>query len=84
MVVQELGKVFNEGAQFRARLIGKFDAPPKDNDSYMIGTMRCYDIFTFVSHPACMWSVAMLHLQAHCSCLMVDLHRAIFPAVTCG
>jgi glyoxylase-like metal-dependent hydrolase (beta-lactamase superfamily II) len=54
MVVQEtFGKLFNEGTEFQ-RDGSQFDALFKNNDSYMIGTMQAFAIFTPGHTPACM------------------------------
>ncbi|OCW56447.1 MBL fold metallo-hydrolase [Hoeflea olei] len=54
MVVQEtFGKVFNEGTEFQ-RDGSQFDALFKDGDTYMIGTMQAFAIYTPGHTPACM------------------------------
>jgi len=54
MVVQEtFGKVFNEGTEFR-RDGSQFDALFKDGDTYQIGTMQAFAMYTPGHTPACM------------------------------
>tara|TARA_R110002110_G_scaffold115194_11_gene285652 strand:+ start:2034 stop:2915 length:882 start_codon:yes stop_codon:yes gene_type:complete len=54
MVVQEtFGKVFNEGTEFQ-RDGSQFDALFKDGDTYQIGTMQAFAIYTPGHTPACM------------------------------
>lgn len=54
MVIQEtFGKVFNEGTEFQ-RDGSQFDALFKDNDTYMIGTMQAFAMYTPGHTPACM------------------------------
>lgn len=54
MVVQEtFGKVFNEGTEFQ-RDGSQFDALFKDGDTYQVGTMNCFAIYTPGHTPACM------------------------------
>ncbi len=54
MVVQEtFGKIFNEGTEFQ-RDGSQFDALFEDGDSYMIGGMRCFAMYTPGHTPACM------------------------------
>jgi glyoxylase-like metal-dependent hydrolase (beta-lactamase superfamily II) len=54
MVVQDtFGKVFNEGTEFQ-RDGSQFDALFKDGDSYMIGTMQAFAMYTPGHTPACM------------------------------
>jgi glyoxylase-like metal-dependent hydrolase (beta-lactamase superfamily II) len=54
MVVQEtFGKVFNEGTEFQ-RDGSQFDALFKDGDTYMIGTMQAFAMYTPGHTPACM------------------------------
>ena len=54
MVVQEtFGKVFNEGTEFQ-RDGSQFDALFKDGDTYMIGTMQAFTMYTPGHTPACM------------------------------
>lgn len=54
LVVQEtFGKVFNEGTEFQ-RDGSQFDALFKDNDTYMIGTMQAFAMYTPGHTPACM------------------------------
>lgn len=53
-VVQEtFGKVFNEGTEFE-RDGSQFDALFEDGDTYMIGTMQAFAMFTPGHTPACM------------------------------
>jgi len=54
MVVQEtFGKVFNEGTEFQ-RDGSQFDALFKDGDTYKIGTMQAFAMYTPGHTPACM------------------------------
>jgi glyoxylase-like metal-dependent hydrolase (beta-lactamase superfamily II) len=54
MVVQEtFGKIFNEGTEFQ-RDGSQFDALFKDGDTYNIGTMKVFAIYTPGHTPACM------------------------------
>ena len=54
MVVQEtFGKIFNEGTEFQ-RDGSQFDALFEDGDTYMIGNMPAFAIFTPGHTPACM------------------------------
>ncbi|SFN59070.1 Glyoxylase, beta-lactamase superfamily II [Roseovarius lutimaris] len=54
LVVQDtFGKVFNEGTEFQ-RDGSQFDALFKDGDTYMIGTMPAFAIYTPGHTPACM------------------------------
>jgi len=54
LVVQEtFGKVFNEGTEFQ-RDGSQFDALFKDGDTYKVGTMQAFAIYTPGHTPACM------------------------------
>ncbi|WP_417411253.1 MBL fold metallo-hydrolase [Hoeflea sp.] len=54
MVVQDtFGKIFNEGTEFQ-RDGSQFDALFKDGDTYRIGTMQAFAIYTPGHTPACM------------------------------
>lgn len=54
MVVQEtFGKIFNEGTEFQ-RDGSQFDALFKDGDTYMIGQMQAFAMYTPGHTPACM------------------------------
>ena len=54
MVVQEtFGKVFNEGTEFQ-RDGSQFDGLFKDGDTYMIGGMQAFTMYTPGHTPACM------------------------------
>ena len=54
MVVQEtFGKIFNEGTEFQ-RDGSQFDALFKDGDTYNIGGMKAFAIYTPGHTPACM------------------------------
>jgi glyoxylase-like metal-dependent hydrolase (beta-lactamase superfamily II) len=54
MVVQDtFGKVFNEGTEFQ-RDGSQFDALFKDGDTYRIGTMQAFAMYTPGHTPACM------------------------------
>lgn len=53
-VVQEtFGKIFNEGTEFQ-RNGSQFDRLFEDGDTYMVGTMPCFAIYTPGHTPACM------------------------------
>ena len=53
-VVQEtFGKVFNEGTEFE-RDGSQFDALFEDGDTYMVGQMQCFAMYTPGHTPACM------------------------------
>jgi glyoxylase-like metal-dependent hydrolase (beta-lactamase superfamily II) len=54
MVVQDtFGKIFNEGTEFQ-RDGSQFDALFKDGDTYKIGTMQAFAMYTPGHTPACM------------------------------
>ncbi|EPX77020.1 MBL fold metallo-hydrolase [Litoreibacter arenae] len=54
MVVQEtFGKIFNEGTEFQ-RDGSQFDALFKDGDTYMVGNMQGFAMYTPGHTPACM------------------------------
>ncbi|OAN78227.1 MBL fold metallo-hydrolase [Sulfitobacter sp. EhC04] len=54
MVVQEtFGKIFNEGTEFQ-RDGSQFDALFRDGDTYNVGEMTCFAIYTPGHTPACM------------------------------
>ncbi|APE45449.1 MBL fold metallo-hydrolase [Sulfitobacter alexandrii] len=54
MVVQEtFGKIFNEGTEFQ-RDGSQFDALFRDKDTYRVGEMTCFAIYTPGHTPACM------------------------------
>lgn len=54
LVVQEaFGKIFNEGTEFQ-RDGSQFDALFKDGDTYMVGNMQGFAIYTPGHTPACM------------------------------
>ncbi|SIS73042.1 MBL fold metallo-hydrolase [Neptunomonas antarctica] len=54
MVIQEtFGKIFNEGTEFQ-RDGSQFDALFKDGDTYMIGNMQAFAMYTPGHTPACM------------------------------
>jgi len=54
MVVQEtFGKVFNEGTEFQ-RDGSQFDRLFEDGDTYTVGQMKCFAIYTPGHTPACM------------------------------
>ena len=63
MVVQEtFGKVFNEGTEFQ-RDGSQFDALFKDGDTYTIGTMQAFTMYTPGHTPACMVHVlSLIHI----------------------
>ncbi|MBS1301195.1 MBL fold metallo-hydrolase [Loktanella sp. SALINAS62] len=54
LIVQDtFGKVFNEGTEFQ-RDGSQFDALFKDGDTYMVGNMQAFAMFTPGHTPACM------------------------------
>ncbi|WP_073196222.1 MBL fold metallo-hydrolase [Roseovarius marisflavi] len=54
LVVQDtFGKIFNEGTEFQ-RDGSQFDALFKDGDTYQIGSMPCFAMYTPGHTPACM------------------------------
>ena len=54
MVVQDtFGKIFNEGTEFQ-RDGSQFDALFKDGDTYMVGNMQAFTMYTPGHTPACM------------------------------
>ncbi len=54
MLIQEtFGKIFNEGTEFQ-RDGSQFDALFKDGDTYMIGQMQAFAMYTPGHTPACM------------------------------
>ena len=53
MIQETFGKIFNEGTEFQ-RDGSQFDALFKDGDSYMIGTMQAFAMYTPGHTPACM------------------------------
>lgn len=58
LVVQDtFGKIFNEGTEFQ-RDGSQFDALFKDGDTYQIGTMQAFAMYTPGHTPACMVHVA--------------------------
>lgn len=57
VVIQDtFGKVFNEGTEFQ-RDGSQFDALFKDGDTYQVGEMQCFAIYTPGHTPACMTHV---------------------------
>ncbi|RBI70344.1 MBL fold metallo-hydrolase [Roseovarius sp. TE539] len=56
LVQDTFGKVFNEGTEFQ-RDGSQFDALFEDGDTYMIGTMPAFAIYTPGHTPACMTHV---------------------------
>lgn len=53
-IVQEVfGKIFNEGTEFQ-RDGSQFDALFEDGDTYMVGQMECFAMYTPGHTPACM------------------------------
>ena len=54
LVVQDtFGKIFNEGTEFQ-RDGSQFDALFKDGDTYSVGQMQCFAMYTPGHTPACM------------------------------
>lgn len=86
MVVQEtFGKVFNEGTEFK-RDGSQFDALFKDGDTYMIGTMQAFAMYTPGHTPACMVHVVGDAAFAGDTLFMPDggSARADFPGGDAG
>jgi len=86
MVVQEtFGKVFNEGTEFQ-RDGSQFDALFKDGDTYMIGSMQAFAMYTPGHTPACMVHVVGDAAFAGDTLFMPDggSARADFPGGDAG
>lgn len=86
MVVQEtFGKIFNEGTEFQ-RDGSQFDALFKDGDTYMIGDMQAFAMFTPGHTPACMVHVVGDAAFAGDTLFMPDggSARADFPGGDAG
>ena len=86
MVVQEtFGKVFNEGTEFQ-RDGSQFDALFKDGDTYMIGGMQAFAMYTPGHTPACMVHVIGNAAFAGDTLFMPDggSARADFPGGDAG
>ncbi|SMX44576.1 MBL fold metallo-hydrolase [Octadecabacter ascidiaceicola] len=86
MVVQEtFGKVFNEGTEFE-RDGSQFDALFKDGDTYMIGDMQAFAMYTPGHTPACMVHVVGDAAFAGDTLFMPDggSARADFPGGDAG
>ncbi len=86
MVIQEtFGKVFNEGTEFQ-RDGSQFDALFKDGDTYMVGTMQGFAMYTPGHTPACMVHVMGNAAFAGDTLFMPDggSARADFPGGDAG
>lgn len=86
MVVQDtFGKVFNEGTEFQ-RDGSQFDALFKDGDTYMIGNMQAFAMYTPGHTPACMVHVIGNAAFAGDTLFMPDggSARADFPGGDAG
>ena len=86
MVVQDtFGKVFNEGTEFQ-RDGSQFDALFKDGDTYMIGEMQAFAMYTPGHTPACMVHVVGDAAFAGDTLFMPDggSARADFPGGDAG
>ncbi|WP_298864198.1 MBL fold metallo-hydrolase [uncultured Sulfitobacter sp.] len=86
MVVQEtFGKVFNEGTEFQ-RDGSQFDALFKDGDTYTIGGMQAFAMYTPGHTPACMVHVVGNAAFAGDTLFMPDggSARADFPGGDAG
>ena len=86
MVVQEtFGKVFNEGTEFQ-RDGSQFDALFRDGDTYMIGNMQAFAMYTPGHTPACMVHVIGNAAFAGDTLFMPDggSARADFPGGDAG
>ena len=86
MVVQDtFGKVFNEGTEFQ-RDGSQFDALFEDGDTYRVGEMECFAMYTPGHTPAC-----MVHVMGDAACVGDTLFmpdggsaRADFPGGDAG
>ena len=86
MLVQEtFGKIFNEGTEFQ-RDGSQFDALFEDGDTYRIGEMTCFAIYTPGHTPACMVHVMGNAAFAGDTLFMPDggSARADFPGGDAG
>ena len=86
MVIQEtFGKIFNEGTEFQ-RDGSQFDALFKDGDTYAIGNMQAFSMFTPGHTPACMVHVMGNAAFAGDTLFMPDggSARADFPGGDAG
>lgn len=86
MVIQEtFGKIFNEGTEFQ-RDGSQFDALFKDGDTYMIGDMQAFAMYTPGHTPACMVHVVGNAAFAGDTLFMPDggSARADFPGGDAG
>jgi glyoxylase-like metal-dependent hydrolase (beta-lactamase superfamily II) len=86
MVVQEtFGKVFNEGTEFQ-RDGSQFDALFKDGDTYLVGNMQGFAMYTPGHTPACMVHVMGNATFAGDTLFMPDggSARADFPGGDAG
>jgi glyoxylase-like metal-dependent hydrolase (beta-lactamase superfamily II) len=86
LVVQDtFGKVFNEGTEFQ-RDGSQFDALFKDGDTYMIGEMQAFAMYTPGHTPACMVHVMGNAAFAGDTLFMPDggSARADFPGGDAG
>ncbi|MGB3243976.1 MAG: MBL fold metallo-hydrolase [Sulfitobacter sp.] len=86
LVIQEtFGKIFNEGTEFQ-RDGSQFDALFKDGDTYKIGTMQAFAMYTPGHTPACMVHVAGNAAFAGDTLFMPDggSARADFPGGDAG
>ncbi|MGC1503424.1 MAG: MBL fold metallo-hydrolase [Sulfitobacter sp.] len=86
LIVQEtFGKIFNEGTEFQ-RDGSQFDALFKDGDTYMIGGMQAFAMYTPGHTPACMVHVVGDAAFAGDTLFMPDggSARADFPGGDAG
>lgn len=86
MIVQEtFGKIFNEGTEFQ-RDGSQFDALFKDGDTYQVGNMTAFAMFTPGHTPACMVHVMGNAAFAGDTLFMPDggSARADFPGGDAG
>jgi len=86
VVVQEtFGKIFNEGTEFQ-RDGSQFDALFKDGDTYTVGGMQCFAMYTPGHTPACMVHVMGNAAFAGDTLFMPDggSARADFPGGCAG
>jgi len=84
-VQDTFGKIFNEGTEFQ-RDGSQFDALFQDNDTYMVGNMRCFAMHTPGHTPACMVHVMGNAAFAGDTLFMPDggSARADFPGGDAG
>jgi len=84
-IQETFGKIFNEGTEFQ-RDGSQFDALFKDGDTYTVGEMTCFAMYTPGHTPACMVHVAGNAAFAGDTLFMPDggSARADFPGGDAG